>query len=465
MGRVWLDHVSLIPQDHVYGVKREVFEWAKGLHAGMLRLGGNFISGYHWRPFAGPVLQRPNAVNEAWGGWIHKYFGTDEFLSLSKALGAEPLICVNAGSGTPQEAAEWVAYCRRHPAGPVRYWEIGNELWGDFQIGHCGPDEYANRLLAFVEAMKAEDPAIKVLAVGDTDMDWNERVLRRAVGVMDYLTIHIYPGLRTVGLTPESPESLRYSRMVSVPAVAGAILDDARAVLRKYDPTGRVKLAITEYNVMYQPSSEREGGLAREQTLEGALAVAGILNEFLRRSDDVAIATFSDLVNGWQGGCIRVGNYNADQRFGPVADPGGHLHVYGTPAYYVLRWYGRELDHLVQVDVKCPSLTAQLSYRGRTLDPAPMLDVVAGRNAEGEMTVFLLNRGEDPVATTVQWNGVRPGHGTAEVLTGPGPDAHNTSRQPAAVVPRAFPLAFSDGATRYEAPPRSLTMLTVNSEL
>ncbi|MGV2788263.1 alpha-L-arabinofuranosidase, partial [Clostridium perfringens] len=107
-GMLWIDHVSLLPIDSIAMVKREVVEMTRELNAGMMRLAGNYISAYHWEHGIGPVLERPVMYNEAWGGWTSKYFGTDEFIRFCRELQVEPLICVNDGSGTPEEAAQWV---------------------------------------------------------------------------------------------------------------------------------------------------------------------------------------------------------------------------------------------------------------------------------------------------------------------------------------------------------------------
>lgn len=463
-GMLWLDHISLLPSDAAGNVRKEVMDMARGLNAGMMRLAGNYISAYHWRQAVGPVYERPCVVNEAWGGWTSKYFGTDEFIRFCRELNVEPLICVNDGSGTPEEAAEWVEYCNGGADTPmgslraanghpepygVKYWEIGNEVWGPWQVGHCSAEAFAERCARFAQAMKAADPGIRLLACGHTAMDWNLPLLERAAEYVDYITLHLYHGYSRFGMNGRTAKEERFKAMVSYPEWTRDTFRQLRELFQSDARYSHLKLAITEYNTMYEPNTVRRG-LPREHTLEAAAANAANLNEFIRNSDLAEIGSFSDLVNGWLGGCIRVGDYYADQFRGKTAGwSGKSLTVYGTPTYYVMAMYAnRELDHVVPCRTECGSFKVGSPAPGAPqLDGLPNLDVVACRNAGGDkLTVFMVNRSLEDTAAEIWLDGFA-GSGTARLLelTADDPEAFNSVDHPERVACVTHEIPFAEG--------------------
>jgi Glycosyl hydrolase family 79, N-terminal domain. len=296
-GNLWIDHVSMLPADSVGNVKREVLNMARDLNCGMMRLGGNEISCYHWQEGVGPEYLRPNRKSEAWGHWTNKYFGTDEFIRFCKDLSVEPLICVNAGSGTPEEAAQWVEYCNGSidtPMGKLRaqnghpepynvkYWEIGNEIYGPWQTGHCTAEEFGKRIIEFHKAMKQADQGIILLGCGHIDPEWSRTVLDIAGEYIDYLTLHIYHSYRNLGIDDNAPRQDRFKGIVCYPEVTRACLNAIKEIIESNSKYAHVKLAITEYNTMYFPSTIRQG-MPNEHTLEAAVANAANLNEFFKK--------------------------------------------------------------------------------------------------------------------------------------------------------------------------------------
>jgi alpha-N-arabinofuranosidase len=212
-GRLWVDQVSLLPGDAVGGVRADVEARVAALRPAFLRWpGGNVAQDYHWRWGVGPRDRRPLWTNLAWKNEREPGdIGTDEFVAFCRRVGAEPSITVNVeGRGaTVEEAAAWVEYCNGpatsrygamraangHPEPHrVKYWEIGNEIWGDWVRGHTGADTYARNALRYAQAMRAVDPTIELIATGDNDMGWNRAVLRAAGSVIDHLAIHHYYG-------------------------------------------------------------------------------------------------------------------------------------------------------------------------------------------------------------------------------------------------------------------------------
>ncbi|MDF2959429.1 MAG: alpha-L-arabinofuranosidase domain protein [Paenibacillus sp.] len=419
-GILWLDHVSMLPSDSVGIVKKEVVDMSRELNAGMMRIAGNYISAYHFEHAIGPDLERPNMINEAWGGWTNKYFGTDEFIRFCRDLNVEPLICVNAGSGTPEEAVQWLEYCNGStdtPYGALRacnghaqpfgvtYWEIGNEIYGPWQVGHCSAEEFAHRYVRFAKAMKNADPNIVLMACGDTDIEWNRKVLEIAGEYIDYLTLHIYHGFGTVGIDPNTPKEERYKAIVSYPEITRHIVHTTSELIAGNAKHSHVKLAVTEYTTMYYPNTIRKG-LPMEHTLEAAVANAANLNEFIRRADMIEVGSYSDLVNGWLGGCIRVGDHYADQYRGKLPGWSGKSQtVYGTPTYHMMKLYAnRDIAHVVQSRAECgifevPNGSKRFQLE---LNHLPVLDVVSCINESGDtLTLFAVNRGLETVETEI----------------------------------------------------------------
>ena len=439
-GMLWLDHVSLLPDDSIGMVKHEVMDMSRALNAGMMRLAGNYISAYHWEHGVGPVLERPVMYNEAWGGWTSKYFGTDEFIRFCRELQVEPLICVNDGSGTAEEAARWVEYCNGSTDTPmgalraanghpepynVRYWEIGNEVWGQWQVGTCTAEQFAERCKSFAQEMKGTDSEIVILACGHTDPTWNKPVLDLAGEYIDYLTMHLYHGFGRFGMNRETPAEERYKAIASFPEWTRSDIAQAVNLIRSNPKHSHVKLAITEYNTMYYPNTNRKG-LPDEHTLGAAVANAANLNEMLRSSDMVHIGSFSDLVNGWLGGCIHVGDYYADQNCGKKSGWSGQpLTIYGTPTYEVLKLYAnRDMKRMVPVEAVCGTFAVESPKQTSVgLEALPDLDIAASVNGDGSViTVFITNRSLQDVQTKLSMQSFGPiGETVLHEITG---DSH-----------------------------------------
>lgn len=370
-GAMWLDQVSLMPGDAVDGVRADVFNEVERLAPGFIRWpGGNVAQDYHWQWGIGSRDARPTWVNLSWGNELETGdFGTAEFIRFARGVGAEPSITVNVeGRGaTAEEAAAWVEYCNGpatsrygamrardgHPEPyAVHYWEIGNEIWGDWVRGHSDAETYAGNLTRYAAAMRAVDPSIELIAVGDNDMAWNRTVLRRARERVDYLAIHHYYGRREMQGDPRNllARPLHYERFYG----------DVAAFLRELEPARRPKLAINEWGLDL-PESQQYSILA-------ALYAARLMNVFERQSDLVAMSAVSDLVNGWPGGIIQAGRDG----------------VFVTPIYLVNRLYA---SHLGAERLKTTAAVSEAS-RDRGADAATALDIVASRSKDGA-TIYL----------------------------------------------------------------------------
>src|SRR6476660_1969905 len=370
-GRIWIDQVSLLPGDAEGGVRRDVAEKALALHPAFIRWpGGNVAQDYHWQWGVGPRDARPTWINLAWRNELESGdFGTNEFIRFARNAGAEPSITVNVEghAATADEAAAWVEYCNGPPSSTygslrardghpepyrVKYWEIGNEIWGDWVRGHSDASTYARNLGRYVAAMRAVDPSIEVIAVGDNDMAWNRAVIQRAGVPFDYLAIHHYYGRRDM--------QGDLAKLVARPLHYEQFYGEVEALFAQLPADRRPKLAINEWGLDLPES--------QQYSIVAALYAARLMNVFERHGDLVAMSAVSDMVNGWPGGIIQASRQG----------------VFVTPIYLVNQLYAEHRgDLLLATTVNSP--TFNTSREGTNI---PYLDATASLTADGK-TIFI----------------------------------------------------------------------------
>ncbi len=449
-GTIWLDLCQLFPADHVKGFDPDAVKACKQAKLPMLRFpGGNFVSGYHWEDGIGAIEKRPLRPNPAWPDVVeYNHVGTDEYIALCRAIGCEPLICINAGNGTPEEAARWVEYCNGSPSTPqgrrraenghpqphnVRYWEIGNELWGDWQIGHCSREEYADRYRRFVQAMKAVDPTIEVIACGQ-DAHWNEPLIERCADILRSLSIHT---LIAHSVPREAPVERVYRSIAAFPVwYEGHLAELGKQMARRVKPP---RIAITELQIM-TPNP------VNNQTIAEAIYLSGIVNTSIRLGDLVELITHSALMN--HGGGLRK-----HREF-----------VWKNPVQLAHEMLVNLSGRIpVGLRVASPVFSVTALHDLPAVPKAPYLDAVAGISPSGtELTLMVTNRHPDTaMSADIVLNDfpARPAVATA-TLAGNSPTAQNTFEQPEAVRIVRGEARASRGTLRYTFPPLSLTMLT-----
>jgi alpha-L-arabinofuranosidase len=377
-GRLWLDQVSLVPRDAVGGVRHDVEQKVAALHPAFIRWpGGNVAQDYHWEWGIGPRDQRPVWVNAAWRNELEPSdFGTDEFIQFARRVGAEPSITVNVeGRGaTADEAAAWVEYCNGSPQSKygairsangnpqpfqVQFWEIGNEIWGNWVRGHSDAATYANNLNRYVEKMKAVDPSIKIIASGDNSLEWNRTVLTIAGRNIDYLAVHHYYG------EPEMKGDPR--NLLARPLYYERYYRQMQQMIRNLVPGRDIKLAINEWNTTLP--------LPQQHSMESALYAARLMNVFERSGDLVQMSAVSDMVNGWSGGVIQASRHD----------------VFVTPTYLVNQLYASHLGR------ERLSSTSQGPAFDSTLEgkAVPTIDAVVSRSIDGRQ-IFIKAVNTDP---------------------------------------------------------------------
>jgi alpha-N-arabinofuranosidase len=346
--------------------------------------GGNFASGYHWEDGIGPKESRPRRFDAAWQSWESNQVGTDEFLAFCAEVGAAPLLVVNDGSGTPEEAARWVEYCKtRHPDFPVKIWGVGNEVWGRWQIGHTGPTEYAARLRAFVQAMRAVDPTIRIVAVGDkVESDsaddpgrlWNTIVLQQTADCIDDLSFHLYQPEREGWREKYDLESLHHT-VCAAPLAAEQIILRIADQLSRLAPSRRIGIAFDEWN-LWLPPPEGAGSMHQlRYTQRDALYAAAMFNVFHRQCRHLSMANLAQLVN-----VLPLIVTDRDR-------------AYATPIYYPFWLYQHMARLALRTELDVPTFDSEALGNIPAFRDVPYLDLTATRDESGGyLALGLVNR-------------------------------------------------------------------------
>jgi len=292
------------------GYRKDVLQAVKDLGVTILRWpGGNFASNYNWYDGIGPKNLRPARLDLAWADVESNRFGTDEFLKYTELAGAEPYICVNLGLGTIDDARFWVEYTNstkqtkwaneRRKNGHdapynVKYWALGNEIDGPWQMGHKNADDYAKFALEAAKAMKATDPSIKLVASGSSNYGadwrlWNRTVLQTLRNQIDYIALHTYINNRAndferyLGTAQQNVDLYIESTANQIKEVTAG--PNLRPIYIAYD----------EWNVWYRTGNAQK--LEEIYNFEDAVAMGGFFNSFFRRADIVKMANLAQLVN------------------------------------------------------------------------------------------------------------------------------------------------------------------------
>jgi alpha-N-arabinofuranosidase len=294
--------ISLMPADNVGGFRPDVLALLKELDSPVYRWpGGNFVSGYSWKDGIGDPDRRPPRKNPAWLGIEHNDVGLHEFLDLCRLIKTEPYITVNSGQGSETMAAEEVEYVNGGSSTPmggwraengrlepwgVKWWSVGNEMYGDWQLGHMPLPDYIKKHNRFAEAMRAVDPGIKIIAVGAAG-PWSEGMLAGCTGHMDLISEHFYVG-EMPGLLSHVSQVPREVRRI---AQAHRGYRKTMAALKGKE----IPVALDEWNYWYGP--ELYGQIGTRYFLKDALGIAAGINEYARQSDIIFMANYAQTVN------------------------------------------------------------------------------------------------------------------------------------------------------------------------
>lgn len=434
------------------GFRGDVAALTRELGATIARYpGGNFLSGYNWEDGVGPKSERPRRLELAWFSTETNQFGTHEFALWCRKVGMEPMFGVNLGTRGPDEARNYLEYCN-HPGGTalsdlrrehgaeeplgIKFWCLGNEMDGPWQIGQKTPDEYGLIAKETAKLMRMVDPSVELAACGSSAHDmptygiWEDRVLDHCFEQVDYLSLHSY------FVKPASDTSTE-SFLAQIETNARYIRDTvaiADSVAARKRSNKRLMLSFDEWNVWYrarhgehlrQPGWPEAPRLLEEvYTAEDALLIGGMLTMMMNHADRLKVACMAQLVNV----------------IGPImTEPGGPAwrQTIFHPFAQAARWaHGDVLRTLIASPGYANAKHGELPY---------LCASVVDEAATGRTAVFLLNRHlseEMDLSITLRGLGADRQLVQAEQLHSADLNATNTADAPDRVAP--LPL---DGIT------------------
>ena len=478
----FLEHMGRAVYEGVYdpgcpcadedGFRTDVLEALRRLGMPVMRYpGGNFASGYHWMDGIGPRDQRPTVRELAWQSVEPNRFGTDEYVQLCRRMGWTPMLTVNLGTGTPEEARNWVEYCNC-PAGTryadvrvangcaephaVKLWCLGNEMDGPWQLGHVPADQYAIRAQQAAKMMKDVDESIELVVCGScsvglpTYMEWDRQVLEYMGDLADYISLHRYVG----NVDGDTADFLAVTNAIDrqieeVDAVCRFVQAKPQSSVRRGKK--RAYLCFDEWNVWYKNMQmDGEGKFAPHlieevYNLEDALVVAGFLNSFIRHADVVKIANIAQIVNV----------------IAPILTRGDGILIQSI--FYPFEMFSRRRGGVsLRPVVDGPTYEGKTNGRVHTIDSSAILNLDDSR-----LHVFATNRSlTEPASVRVKLaDRAIIALDSGELLTGPGAKAANSFEQPRVV--RSHPFADAnvgveivEGDAFLKLPPLSAAAMT-----
>jgi alpha-N-arabinofuranosidase len=455
-GSLKVGAVSLMAADNVEGFRKDTIGLLRAMNSGLWRFpGGNFTSGYDWKDAVGDPDKRPPKWDYVWSYPQPNDIGTDEFLTLCRLIGVEPYLCVNSGFGSAREAAELVEYVNGDPDSPmggaraanghpkpyhVKYWNIGNEMFGFWQLGYMTPSQYMIKHNLFAAAMKKADSSITLVASGafpasltihsepfyidpntrkivqptpvvveyGSETDWNYRLMKNAWGNFDIISEHTYGDPRRYDLTLGERVDVTESVLDSVRRGANyihAVREDWE--LYKHDfPLERdnIKVSIDEWAFF-------------ASGLKGVLATGMMLHEMFRNTDFIVIGAYTTGM-GWLSYNGTDSTYSEQgllfllyrQHFGTIP-----IEISGNSPQPAPKW---------PAGGDQPSITAG--------SPTYPLDMSAALTGDGKtLTIAAINATADAQSIDINLTGFAPrSRGQLWRLTGPSLDSSNKVGQP-----------------------------------
>ncbi len=445
--QVGLDELSLMPADNLDGLDPDAVAMAKAMDTTIVRFGGNFTSSYDWRNGIGPRDKRISMMNLAWGIPEYNTFGTDEFLHFCSLIGAEPQFALNLGDGTPQQAAAWVRYIDQHwhnHSGLL--WELGNELWGNWNLGYPTLDQLAPRTLAFSKAVRAVDPTARLIATGadpDHFSRWNSIQLGNPAGTFNDLSTHFVVTVTDTQMRHPSTDFID-SAAFALPVELGRRLEDQQNQINRFPAfAGKAHIAFTEWLFIgHRP------GVPDFTNMGGAIDTAGLFNMLMRHTSVVPVSDMTGIMD-----------------FAGIWKDRGQ--VYGAPGYYAFKMYAAARP-VQPVTVTTDSGSYSVRH-GVTRLPdianVPYLDVVAALDKSGSrLTLFCVNRSLDTdiPANIDILHFPTADHADIQTLRSNSISDVNDADNPLRVIPVHTSETVRAGALHHIFPQESVTVITLD---
>jgi alpha-L-arabinofuranosidase len=458
---IWVGRDSKIA--NVRGIRSDVVAALRDLHVPVVRWpGGCFADEYHWRKGVGPSRDRPVTLNPNWGGVLEgNAFGTDEFMDFAQQIGADAFVSINVGSGTAEEASDWLEYmtaakdtalaeerARNGHAAPygVAFLGVGNESWGCG--GSMSPDHYVEELKRFSRYARNFNSAqpMQRIAVGSdgADASYTEAVMRaweRKPWSWDIegVSLHAYtvgkwpPSYRATGFTEDEyatflKETLRMEDQIRINS----------AIMDKYDPAKKISLVVDEWGSWLAPTpGSTPEYLEQQNSQRDALIAALNLDIFARHADRVRMANIAQMVNVLQAMILT-----------------DHDRILLTPTYYVFRMYVPFQDATL---VPLSMDAGTYEQHGVVL---PRLDALAARTREGKLWLAVTNvDARRPATVRILADGIKSA--TGQMLSAPHFDSVNTFADPLNVHPTPLSVTSAGGKLHLNLPPHSITVVSL----
>ena len=458
------DPVSPLSDEN--GFRRDVMDALKKITPSILRWpGGCFVSSYHWKDGVG---ERVAAFDKAWRVEEPNTFGTDEFVQYCKLLDCEPYICTNGGTGTAQEMSDWVEYCNlpyegryakqrikngsQKPYG-VKYWSIGNENYGPWEMGAKTAKEWSFLVREAAKMMKRVDPTIELSAAALPDVNWNLALLEQGGEYLDWISIHEYwdfPGLTN--------ELASYEQVMALTSKLDTSIKKVEGILEATGYSNKIKISFDEWNLRgwYHPyihpvmSAKPEKYLTPRDknddnstyTMADTIFTGCFLNTLLRHSNTVKMANYSPAVNTrgliytYQDGLVLRGTY----------------HVFDLFVNYM----GEDVIDLWQLE----SPEIEVFGKDGELYTISQLDMVATRKSEGNVAISIINKHpEKSIEVMVSCDGDNSGQWNLHTIQGDGVDDYNDVEQPDNIKITHKAVESKEGLIQLWIPPHSVNVL------
>ena len=460
---VWVGPESKIPNTR--GIRNDVVAALKAIKVPNVRWpGGCFADEYHWRNGIGPRNERPATLNPNWGGVIEpNTFGTHEFMDFVQQVGADAYISINVGSGTAEEAADWLEYlttpqptklakeraANGHPEPyPVALLGLGNESWG------CGgsmtPDEYVNHLKVYARYARNYNTAqpMRRIAVGPdgADTGYTEAVMKawknktwawdiEGLSLHSYTVVKWPPAFKATGFGESE-----YATILKATLNMESLVTTHAAVMDRYDPEKKIALVVDEWGAWLAATpGSPEGFLEQQNSQRDALVAALNLNIFARHAERVRAANIAQMVN-----VLQAMIFTRQEK------------LVLTPTYHVFHMYV-PFQEATFVPVE---LTAG-SYKSGEIE-LPRLDAIAARDAAGKLWLAVSNLDPNRQATVdLSVQGRNVSRAVGQTLVAPKIDSVNTFEAPAVVAPRPLTAKLSGKKLSLTVAPASVSVIAL----
>ena len=465
---IWVGPGSPIPNTR--GIRNDVVAALKAIKVPNVRWpGGCFADEYHWRKGIGP--QRVETLNPNWGGVIEpNSFGTHEFMDFLDQIGAEAYLSVNVGSGTAQEAAEWLEYlttsqpttlareraANGHPAPyKIAFLGIGNESWDCG--GNMTPDYYLSQLKIYSRFVRNFNPAQQAkqqmlkIAVGPGGdgprwTEWTDAVMKawqnhqwswdiNGLSLHNYTVVRWPPAFASVGFG-----EAEYSQILKSTLEMEALISKHSTIMDKYDPQKKIALVVDEWGAWYAPlPGSTPGFLVQQNSLRDAILAALNLNIFARHGDRVRMANIAQMINVLQAMILT------DKE-----------KMVLTPTYYVFKMY------VPFQDATFVPVTFNAGAYTRGDITLPRVDAIAAKDNAGKLWLAITNVDpNEPAEIDVSLAGITAKLAAGETLSAPKVDSVNSFEAPNTVVPKPISAKVQGGKLSLKLEPRSVTVISV----